>query len=112
MKRGELWWASLPSPRGSEPGFRRPVLVVQADPFNLSRIRTVVVAAVTSNVSLAAAPGNVLLPRRQTGLSKASVANVSQLLTLDRTFLTERIGQLSAKCMAAVDDGLRLVLGV
>ena len=112
MKRGDLWWASLPSPRGSEPGFRRPVLIVQSDPFNLSRIRTVLVAVVTSNVRLAAAPGNVLLPRRQSRLSRDSVVNVSQLLTLDRFFLTERIGRLSAKYMTAIDDGLRMVLGI
>lgn len=112
MKRGELWWANLPSPRGSEPGFRRPVLIVQSDPFNQSRIRTILVAAVTSNVSLAAAPGNVLLPRRQSRLAKESIVNVSQVLTLDRSFLAERVARLPAKYMAAGDDGLRMVLGV
>ena len=112
MKRGELWWASLPSPRGSESGFRRPDLIVQSDPFNQSRIRTVLVAVVTSSVSLAAAPGNVLLPRRHSRLSKESVVNVSQLLTLDRSYLMERVDRLAAKYMAAVDDGLRMVLGV
>ena len=112
MTRGELWWADLPAPRGSGPGLRRPVLVVQSDAFNQSRIQTVIVAAVTSNLRLAAAPGNVLLPKRQSRLPKDSVANVSQLLTLDRVFLTERVGRLPAKYLSTIDAGLRLVLAV
>jgi mRNA interferase MazF len=112
MKRGDLWWAELPVPRGSEPGFRRPVLIVQSDPFNQSRIRTVLVAVVSSNAALADAPGNVFLPKRQSHLPKDSVVNVSQLLTLDRSFLTERLGKVPPKLMAAIDEGLRLVLGV
>jgi mRNA interferase MazF len=110
MKRGEIWWASLPGPRGSEPGYRRPVVVVQADSFNRSRIQTVIVAAVTSNLRLAAAPGNVRLTRRQSRLSRKSVVNVSQLLTLDRAFLTEKIGSLPARALNALEEGLRLVL--
>ena len=93
MKRGEIWWAELPEPRGSEPSFRRPVLVVQADPFNRSRIGTVVVAVITSNLRLAGAPGNVHLTRRQSKLPRESVVNVSQVMTLDRTFLAERVGR-------------------
>ena len=112
MKRGEIWWASLSIPEGSGPGYRRPVVIVQADSFNRSRIQTVVVAAITSSIRLADAPGNVLLTRREGHLSKESVVNVSQLLTLDRSFLTERVGRLSASSMGAVDEGLRLVLAL
>jgi mRNA interferase MazF len=112
MKRGEIWWASLPAPTGSGPGFRRPVLVVQSDPFNASRIATVVVAVVTSNVALAEAPGNVRVSRSESGLSKGSVINVSQLLTLDRKLLTQRVRALPVLTLRAVDEGIRLVLGL
>ncbi|MEW6744985.1 MAG: type II toxin-antitoxin system PemK/MazF family toxin [Planctomycetota bacterium] len=112
MRRGEIWWAGLPEPRGSEPGYRRPVVIVQADAFNRSAIQTVVVAAITSNTRLAAAPGNVRLTRRQSRLSRESVINVSQLLTLDKSFLTDRISRLPATSMSAVEEGLRLVLAL
>jgi mRNA interferase MazF len=112
MRRGEIWWASLMSPRGSEPGYRRPVLVVQADPFNQSRIRTVVCVAITSNMRLAAAPGNVVLKKRDSGLAKDSVINVSQIVTLDRATLTARAGTIRARHLEEVDSGLRLVLGL
>lgn len=110
MERGQIWWADLPQPRGSEPGYRRPVLVVQADSFNISRIQTVIVAAITTNLALADAPGNVLLPMRSTGLSRDSVLNVSQLLTLDRSVLTEQAGTLPPRLQRSVDEGLRTVL--
>ena len=110
MRRGEIWWASLGSPRGSEPGYRRPVVVVQSDAFNRSRIQTVIVAAITSSERLGSAPGNVSLTRRQSGLPKASVINVSQLMTLDRAFLTERVRTLPAKQREALTAGLSLVL--
>ena len=112
MERGEIWWASLPDPRGSAPGFRRPVVIVQADAFNRSRIGTVIVAAITSNVTLAAAPGNVVLNRRASGLPKASVVNVSQVLTVDRSSLTEPVRTLPKKDMTLIDNGLRLVMGL
>ena len=112
MRRGELWWATLPSPTGSGPGLRRPVLVVQANQFNESRIPTVVIAAVTSNLALANAPGNVRVSRADSGLSKASVINVSQVLTIDRNLLTRRVRALPAPAMTRVDEGLRLVLSV
>jgi mRNA interferase MazF len=112
MKRGEIWWAALPVPTGSGPGFRRPVLLIQADPFNASRIATVIVAVVTSNLALAEAPGNVRVSRTESGLSKASVVNVSQLLTLDRTVLTQRVRALPAATLRSVDDGIRLVLAL
>jgi len=112
VKRGEVWWADLPEPTGSEPGFRRPVLVVQADEFNRSRIRTVIAAAITSNIQLAAAPGNVTLPKRSVGLGRDSVVNVSQLVTLDKRFLTERAGRLSGAKLREVEDGIRLALAL
>jgi mRNA interferase MazF len=112
MRRGEVWWASLPEPTGSRPGFRRPVLVVQSNSFNQSRISTVVVAVVTSNVALAEAPGNVRLAKSEAGLPRASVVNVSQLLTIDRALLTLRVKALSGQTMARVDEGLRLVMGL
>jgi mRNA interferase MazF len=110
IRRGEIWWADLPAPRGSEPGYRRPVLVIQADSFNRSRIQTAVVAVITGNVELADAPGNVFLPAEATGLPRDSVVNISQLLTLDRIFLTEQAGGLTPRLSRAVDDGLRLIL--
>jgi mRNA interferase MazF len=112
MKRGEIWWSTLPSPRDSEPGRRRPVLIVQSDAFNQSKIRTVVAAVITSNVRLARAPGNVALEGRQSGLRRPSVVNVSQVVTVDKSFLTERVGALNPESMKQVDAGLRLVLSV
>jgi mRNA interferase MazF len=110
IQRGEIWWADLPEPRRSEPGYRRPVLVVQADSFNFSRIQTAIVAAITSNLDLAEAPGNVLLPASSVGLRRDSVVNVSQLLTLDRSFLTEHAGTLTPRLQRSVDEGLRTAL--
>ena len=112
MKLGEVWWADLPEPSGSEPGYRRPVLIVQSDDFNRSRIQTIIVVAVTSNIRLAGAPGNVELGRRSAGLNRESVVNVSQLLTLDRRYLSERVGRLSTAKLREVQDGLRLVLAL
>lgn len=111
MKRGEVWWASL-EPTGSGPGLRRPVLVVQSNPFNESRISTVVIAAITSNMALAEAPGNVRLAKAESGLPKLSVVNVSQILTVDRALLTERVRALPQEPLLKVNHGLRLVLGL
>ena len=108
MKRGEIWWADLGEPVGSEPGYRRPVLIVQSDAFNRSAINTVVCVAITSNLKLAAAPGNVRIAARVSGLPKASVVNVSQLVTLDKIFLTERVKRSDEYLMRMVDEGLRL----
>lgn len=110
MYRGEIWWASLPDPVGSEPAYRRPVLVVQDDTFTQSRISTVIVVIITSNTQLAEAPGNVLLPCAVSGLSRDSVANVSQIFTVDKTFLVERIGALPAYLQEELDEGLRTIL--
>jgi mRNA interferase MazF len=108
--RGEIWWASLPNPIGSEPGYRRPVLIVQDDIFTQSRINTVIVVIITSNTKLAEAPGNTLLQSEATGLPKDSVANVSQLFTIDKKFLAERIGMLPEYLQEKVDEGLRTIL--
>jgi len=111
IAQGEVWWADLAEPSGSEPGFRRPVVVVQGDAFNRSRIATAVCVTLTSNLRWADAPGNVLLSTRTTGLPKDSVANVSQLVTLDREALTERVGTLPAKTLELVLLGIDIVLG-
>lgn len=112
MKRGEVWWADLPEPSGSEPGFRRPVLILQSDEFNRSRINTVVAAAITSNMRLSAAPGNVSLSKRSANLGRESVVNVSQIVTLDKSFLIDRVGKLPAAKLREVDEGVRLVLAL
>ena len=112
IARGEIWWAALPTPRGSEPGYRRPVVIVQADAFNRSRLQTVIAAVITSNLHLAEAPGNVRLTRRQSRLAKESVINVSQLITLDRSFLTRRVARLAPRALEQLDAGLRSVLGL
>jgi len=112
MRRGEIWWASLPEPAGSAPGFRRPLLIVSANSFNDSGVNTVVAAVITSNIRLADAPGNVRLPARGTGLAKPSVVNVSQIITVDKSFLTERVGRLTGRLLVEVDEGLRLVLSI
>ena len=112
MRRGEIWWASLPEPAGSGPGFRRPVLVVSANSFNESRIATVVAAVISSNLRLADAPGNVRLAARGTGLSRPSVVNISQLITVDKALLTTRVGRLAPRQIAEVDEGMRLILAL
>ena len=110
VQRREVWWADLEEPHGSEPGFRRPILIVQAESFNRSRLRTVLGVVLTSNTRLLDAPGNVLLSARNSGLPKDSVANVTQIVTLDEAYLSERTGCLPPKLMAHVDAGLKLVL--
>ena len=110
--RGEIWWATLEDPLGSQPGFRRPIVIVQADNFNRSRINTVLAVVLTSNLRLSKAPGNFLLLTKDTGIPKDSVVNVSQVITVDKRFLTEKIGELSPTQLKAVDEGLRLVLSL
>jgi mRNA interferase MazF len=111
ISQGEIWWADLPEPSGSEPGLRRPVAVVQGDPLNRSRIATVVCVPLTSNLRWADAPGNVSLSARLTGLPKDSVANVSQIVTLDKSFLTERVGKLPRAKIDLLFSGIDVVLG-
>ena len=112
IRQGEIWWADFPHPRGSEPGYKRPVVVIQGDVFNKSRINTVLCVAISSNLRLADAPGNVLLPVDKTGLPKDSVANVSQVVTLDRIFLSEYVGELSPGLIQEILFGILLVLGM
>ena len=112
IRRGQIWWADLAEPRGSEPGYRHPVLVLQRDEVNASRINTVVVCLLTSNAALARAPGNTLLPRRRTGLRRDSVANASQIATLDRTDLEELVGTVPGDLMDKVGEGVRWFLNL
>ncbi|MBK8871347.1 MAG: type II toxin-antitoxin system PemK/MazF family toxin [Elusimicrobia bacterium] len=111
VAQGEIWWADLPDPTGSGPGFRRPVAVVQGDPLNRSRIATIVCVPLTSNLQWAEAPGNVFLSANETDLPKDSVANVSQIIALDRTLLTERAGKLSSRQLNLVLTGIDIILG-
>jgi mRNA interferase MazF len=112
MQRGEIWWTSLPIPPASEPGYKRPLLIVQSDDFNRSKIRTVIAVVITSNLRLASAPGNVLLPRKISGLPKQSVVNVSQLITVDKSFLAEKVRNLSQDVLREIEAGIRLVLSL
>lgn len=109
---GEIWWADLGEPDGSEPGYRRPVVIVQSDAFNRSRLRTVMAVVLMTNLRLVEAPGNVLIPAKASGLPRDSVANVSQVITVDRDFLLERAGRIRDQLSKEVDRGLRLVLGL
>ncbi len=111
VTRGDVYWADLPEPVGSGPGFRRPVVVVQGDALNRSRIATIVCVPLTSNVLWANAPGNVLLRGRAIGLPKDSVANVSQIVTLDRVLLKRRAGKLSPSQLDLIFTGIDIVLG-
>jgi len=111
ISQGDIWWADLPGPTGSGPGFRRPVVVVQGDAFNHSRISTVVCVPLTSNIKWALAPGNVHLPSQLTGLPKDSVANVSQIVSVDKDLLTTRVGKLPRLKLGLVLSGIDVVLG-
>jgi mRNA interferase MazF len=110
IRRGQIWWVDFAEPRGSEPGYRHPVLVLQRDEVNASRINIVVVCLLTSNIALGKAPGNTLVPRRGTGLPRDSVANASQVATVNKSDLEELIGTVPREVMDAVDDGLRWFL--
>jgi mRNA interferase MazF len=112
MQRGDIWWANLPEPTGSASGYRRPVVVIQADAFTRSRIATIIIVAITSNLRLATAPGNVFLPATESGLPKDSVINVSQIITLDKAMLDEYVDRISATTLTQVEEGIRLVLDV
>ena len=110
IKRGEIWWVKLPEPTGSGPGYKRPLVIIQANEFNKSKINTVIAAVITSNLRLAEAPGNILISAEKSKLPKKSVVNVSQLITVDKSFLIEKVHILSSKIMNKIDDGIRLVL--
>jgi mRNA interferase MazF len=112
VERGQVWWADLGEPDGSEPGFRRPVLIISSDAFNRSRLRTVIAVVLTANVRLVDAPGNVLVPAKASGLPRDSVANVSQIVTLDKEFLTDLAGRIKGPLLSDLESGLRLVLSL
>jgi mRNA interferase MazF len=112
VRRGEIWWANLPRPKGSGPGFRRPVVIVQSNDFNDSAIHTTIVAVITSNLRLAAAPGNIELTTRQSKLDRKSVINVSQIVTIDRSLLAQRVSILRDDIQVRIDEGLRTVLSL
>ena len=112
MNRGEIWWVDFGQPFGSEPGFRRPAVVIQADAFNRSAIQTVIVVPMSTNMTLALAPGNVTCRPRDTGLKKSCVANVSQVVVIDRERLVEKAGALATRLREEVEAGLRLVLAL
>jgi mRNA interferase MazF len=112
IQRGDVCWADLGEPRGSRPAKRRPVLVIQSDPYNASRLNTTLAAVITSNTALAAMPGNVFIPAVASGLRKDSVVNITALVTLDKKDLDPAVGQLPASLMHEVDRGLRRVLGL
>jgi mRNA interferase MazF len=110
--RGEIWWATLPTPRASEPGYKRPVLILQSDAFNNSNINTVICVIITSNIGLARAPGNVILSKKDSNLPKRSVINVSQIVTLDKSYLTECVGTISKNILNKVENGIKLILDI
>ena len=112
MVRGEIWWADLPLPHGSKPAKRRPVLIIQGDNFNRSKISTVICAVITSNTELAVLPGNLLLEKSVSGLGKSSAVNFSQLVTIDKTDLTKQVGMLPKSMLEKVDNCLKLVLEI
>jgi mRNA interferase MazF len=112
MKRGEIWWADAGEPSGSEPGYRRPAVIVSANEFNATALRTLVVVFLTANASRALDPGNIWLTSRQTGLPYGSTLNVTQVTVVDKRLLTDRVSRLSETLMRQIDDGLRLVLGL
>jgi mRNA interferase MazF len=112
MQRGEVWWVDFPKPEGSEPGYPRPAVIVSSDQFNVTAIRTVIVVVVTTNLKLAGAPGNVELPARVAGLGERSVANVSQIATVNKTRLRRRMGALPGPLLSQVEDGVRHSLGL
>jgi mRNA interferase MazF len=110
MQRGEVWWADLGDPVGSAPGYRRPVLIIQSDWYNASRLQTVIVLALSSNLLLADMPGNIKLLAHETGLPKDSVVNVTQIATLDKFALIQRVGAINGMLMVSVENGIRQVL--
>lgn len=110
IKRGEIWWAELPEPAGSEPGYRLPLLILQSDDFNKSKINTTIAVTLTTNLNLSSAPGNIFLSKRESKLPRESVINISQIVTIDKSFLMKKVSTVSEKIMSEVETGLRLVL--
>jgi mRNA interferase MazF len=112
MIKGEIWWAQLPSPRGSEPGKTRPVLVIQGDSFNRSSINTVICAVITSNTTLANAPGNLLLERSDSGLEKTSAINFSQIVTLDKSYFIKQVSMLPKNFISKINNSIKTIFDI
>jgi mRNA interferase MazF len=112
VNRGEVWWAELTEPIKSEPGYKRPVVIIQNDAFNISKINTIICIIITTNLILSEAPGNILLPSRSTGLLKDSVLNISQIITIDKSMLVEKIGKLTNKQLNKVNESLKIALDI
>ncbi len=112
IERGQIWWADLPEPRGSSPGYEHPIVIIQSDDFNKTKINTVIGAVITSNLALAEMPGNVLIKKNQSELTKDSVVNVTQIVTIDNSELLEYVGKISERKMEQIERGLRLVLSL
>jgi len=112
MNKGEIWWAVLPSPRGSEPAKKRPVLVIQGDNFNRSAIKTVICAAITSNIDLGKAPANILIEKNDSKLEKTSVINFSQIITLDKAFFIESVSMIPKSIMTKVNESIRVIFDI
>ena len=112
MIKGEIWWASLPNPRGSEPGKTRPVLIIQSDSINRSAIQTVICAIITSNLALANAPGNIIIEKSESKLDKTSVINFSQIITIDKEFLSEMISMSPKHIINKINNSLRIIFDI
>ena len=112
MIKGEIWWACLPNPRGSEPGKTRPVVIIQSDAINKSAIQTCICAIITSNVALMHAPGNILLETAESKLDKTSVINISQIITIDKSFLTSQVSMLSKSMITKIDNSIKIVFNI
>jgi mRNA interferase MazF len=112
MNRGEIWWAELGEPARSGPGYRHPVVIVQSDKYNASAISTVIVAVISSNLNLLRAPGNILLGRNESKLPKESVINISQIITVDKTYLSSHVGTLRQKTLSALNASLKSILEI
>jgi mRNA interferase MazF len=112
IKRGEVWWAELGAARGSGPGFRRPIVIIQSDDFNQTRLNTTLGVVITTNLRLAEMPGNIMLRKSVVNLPKDSVINVTQVVTVDKHDLLERMGRLSEEMIEQIENGLRLVLSL
>ena len=112
MIKGEIWWASLPNPRGSEPGKTRPVLIIQADSINRSSIQTIICAIITSNVALANAPANILIEKSESKLDKTSVVNFSQIITIDKAYLSEMVSMLPKHVINRVNNSIKIMFDI
>jgi mRNA interferase MazF len=112
VNRGEIWWAELSEPKKSEPGYKRPLVIIQSNSFNKSNINTTICAVITSNLKLADAPGNIILNPKTSGLPKDSVINISQIITIDKSFLIEKVGELTNKQINRLENSLKLILSL